>query len=92
MIIHNLKLPEIYANNKSGDNQSEDSSSTNSEVNSNSKKHRNKKNRDHNHSDSDDGPLTFSVSRVISSRSQSLRMKHNIHPFFRGRYNKLGNY
>lgn len=31
----------------------------------------------------------FNVSRVIGHRSQSLRMKHSIHPIFRGRCDKL---
>lgn len=52
------------------------------------KKHRKKK--EYLHSDSDDTALTFTMRSVIGNRSQSLRMKHNVHPFLKVRYTKLG--
>ncbi|KAF2901625.1 hypothetical protein ILUMI_04565 [Ignelater luminosus] len=69
---------------KSADNQSDDSSSTNSEIRIH---HRNKVNHQ---SDSDETSVRLALSRVISNRSQSLRMKHQIHSLLRGRYNRLG--
>lgn len=78
-------ITDFYVN-KSGDNQSEDSSSSNSEI-----RHLDKtRAKQIHHSDSDDMSFGFAVSRVIGNRSQSLRMKHAMHPLFRGRYNRLG--
>lgn len=70
---------------KPADNQSDESTSSTSEIHG--PKQPNKPSSFH-QSDSDEMPLGFVVARALNR--SSLRMKHPIHPFFRGRYSRLG--
>lgn len=72
---------DLYLN-RPGDHHSDESSSSNSEMRTD--KHRNKLVSFH-QSDSDDMSLSIAVAKALNQRT-SLRMKHPIHNFLRGKY------
>ncbi|XP_018330106.1 G patch domain-containing protein 2-like [Agrilus planipennis] len=76
----NLHLPAC----KAGDYHSDDSSSSTSEIRI-QQLAKNKLNQ----SDSDELSLRLAVTKAVN-KSHSLRMKHQINSFLRGRYNRLG--
>lgn len=79
-------VPDLYC--KSGDNQSDDSSSSNSEIKATDRSHV-KRVASFHQSDSDEMSLGLAVARAMGNRN-SLRMKHPLQTFLKGRYNRLG--
>lgn len=71
--------------NKQGENHSDESSSSNSELRTD--KHRNKLVSFH-QSDSDDMSISIAVAKALNSKA-TLRMKHPLNSFFRGRYQTI---
>lgn len=80
-------VPDLYC--KSGDNQSDDSSSSNSEAKMPEKGEQSRRLASFHQSDSDDMSLGLVVARAMGNRN-SLRMKHPLQTFLKGRYNRLG--